>query len=229
MGGVIVSAILMASAAAVGWLAFQHIPEWYDPPRLTAADMPGVRASLPSVYQAFTDQLAGGGEFEFRLSARTVNNWIAARADLWPDSRELTPPWIKEPVVAFTGGRVVLGARYERDDWRVIVSAHFEVVPTGDTLVIRLVKPAAGSLPLPLALIGDALDEHLADLLGNDGALPVKSNGLPTGMERLESVRTLLDGWELENRMYWSNGERYFRIGEAHAENGWLVLKVETL
>ena len=221
--------MLMASAAAVGWLAFQHIPDWYNPPQLTAAEMPAVRASLLGVYQAFTDQLARGGEFEFKLSAGTVNKWIAARADLWPDAGEMTPPWIKEPVVAFIDDRVVIAARYERDDWRAVLSAHFEVVPEGNTLVIRMVKSAAGSLPLPFALISDAVDEHLADVFGKDGALPFKSGALPTRMERLESVQTLLDGWEMENRIYWSNGRRHFRIMELHAENGWLVLKVETL
>ncbi len=221
--------LAVTSALGVGWLAFQHIPAWYDPPQLTPDDLPGVRASLPSIYQEFTDRLAVGGRFEFKLAARTVNEWIAARADLWPDARQITPSWIKEPVMAFVDDRVVVGARYERGDWRAIVSAHFEVTVEGDTLVIRLTKMAAGSLPMLMIMITDTLDERLADMFGERRSLPGRLGGLATGRERLESVRTLQEGWPLENRLYWSNGERYFRLHDVHADDGWLVLSVETL
>ncbi len=228
-GALVLLTLAVTSALAVGWLAFQHIPAWYDPPQLTPDDLPGVRASLPSIYQEFTDRLAEGGRFEFKLAARAVNEWIAARADLWPDARQITPSWIKEPVMAFVDDRVVVGARYERGDWRAIVSAHFEVAVEGNTLVIRLTKLAAGSLPVPMTMITDTLDKHLADLLGERRSLPGRLDRLSTGMERLDSVRMQHEGWPLENRLYWSNGERYFRLLDVHADDGWLVLRVETL
>lgn len=106
--------IALIAGVVAGWLAFQHIPSWYAPPVVGEADLARVRASLPESYQTFTDRLAEGGTFEFELSARRINEWIAARGALWPDARDVLPVWLREPVVGFLPDRIVVAARYER-------------------------------------------------------------------------------------------------------------------
>ncbi len=228
LGAAIVLAITVVVGLAAGWLAFQHIPSWYDPPQVQAADLPRIRASLPGTYQEFTDLLAGGGVFEFKLAARTVNEWIAARADLWPDARDVFPPWVREPVVAFTNHRIILAARCKRDEVEGIVSAHFAVNVNGDELLFRLTKLATGSLALPMTAVIDALDRRLADLPDLRGSLPNSLQQFADELGRLESIGVLRDGWMVANDLYWSNGRRRFRLLEVRCENGDLILRVET-
>ncbi len=227
--GMAASSLVSVTVLVVGWLAFQRIPSWYEPPAVEASALPRIRASLPDAYQTFTDQLATGGTFEFELSARTVNEWIAARGELWPDARDALPEGIHEPVVGFVDDRVVLAARIERGRLQAIVSAHFVTTVDADELAIQLVRLATGSLPLPLDSTVDALDDRLDGVMADRDAWPDAMRRMSNATDRLDSVRTLREGLRFENRLYWSNGERYFRIVEIRACDGVLKLTVETL
>lgn len=214
---------------AATWLALQHIPAWYQPPTLTADDLPRVRATLPAAYQEFTDLLAEGGIQQFKLSAASVNEWIAAREALWPDSRGVLPNWLKNPAVAFLDDRIIFAARFERDGWRAIISLHLTVSLESDEIVFRIAKIGAGSLPLPAASMVDAIDAHIEAALQREDKLTSILTELTDVDDRLLLKAALADGVKVRNRLHWSNGERRFRIVDLRTSDGELLLEVEPL
>lgn len=225
--GVLSVALLVVLAS--GWLAFQHIPSWYDPPRVTASDLPRVRSSLPRTYQAFTDAVVGGGRFEFELSSRTLNEWIAARGHLWPDSGEVVPQWFAEPVVAFEEDRIILAGRYERGELRTVVSVHLRLDVREDAIVVRVEKLASGSLKVPRDAVIDVLKERIDALRSRRKSLPDSWRIVTDSLDGVDPVRALEQGVRIENRFYWSNGERHFRLVDVRAGGGRLVLTAESL
>lgn len=213
----------------IGWLAFQHIPAWYDPPQVTHADTARIRATLPAAYQTFSDLLAAGGTFEYKLAARTVNEWIAARASLWPDARDAVPKWLREPVIAFANDRVIIAARFDSGGWRAIVSAHLDFVPGEDDVMIRIAKVAAGSLPVPPRWVARTIDQYLAEAEIADSLTGDIPESLGEALRRPDSAAALSSGVKVPNRWHWSNGDRRFRILDLRAEDGLLTLTVEVL
>ena len=223
------SGVALAVGASTTWLAFQYIPSWYEPPTLTADDLPRIRATLPAAYQEFTDLLADGGTRQFSLSSTTVNEWIAAREALWPDSRGMLPNRLKNPAVAFIDNRVILAAQFEHDGWRAIVSLHLTVSLETGEIVFRIVKVGAGSLPLPAASMVDAIDAHISAALKRDDELTSILVELTDVDDRLLLKAALAGGVRVWNRLHWSNGERRFRIVDLRTHNGELLLRVESL
>lgn len=225
----VASGVALVVGVSVTWLAFQHIPAWYEPPTLTADDLPRVRATLPAAYQEFTDLLADGGTQEFRLSAASVNEWIAAREALWPDSRGMLPNWLKNPAVAFIDNRIIVAAQVERDGWRAIISLHLTVSLETDDMVFRIVKVGAGSLPLPAASIVESIDAHIDAALEHEDELTSILTELTDVDDRLLLKAALAEGVRIRNRLHWSNGERRFRIVDLRTHHGELLLRFESL
>lgn len=226
-------AIAVAVALVVGvsaaWLAFQYIPSWYKPPTLTADDLPRLRATLPAAYQNFTDLLAEGGIQEFRLSADSVNEWIAARESLWPDSRGMLPTWLKNPALAFLDDRIILAAQVERDGWRAIISLHVSISLETDNIVIRITKVGAGALPLPALTTINTIDAHINAALKHEDKLTSILAELTDVDEHSVLKAAVAGGVKVRNHLRWSNGERHFRIVDLRTRNGELILQVESL
>lgn len=228
-GGAIAVGVTSLAVIVSGWLAFQHKPSWYQPPQVTAADVPRIRKSIPERYQSFTDALMAGGTFDYRLTAQTLNEWIAARAELWPDAAGAFGRGIEEPVVAFEGDRVIVSATYHRGNWRTVVSAHHSVRVDEGQLVLQLVKLAVGSLTVPMGPAVKALDARIQPLLAEGGRWCKSLKRLSIAGTRFDSVGDLVDGWGVKNNFHWSNGDRRFRIVAVQAKDGVLNLRVEGL
>ena len=216
-------------AALVAWFGLRHTPAWYDPPYVSAEDLPRVRASLPTSLQSFTDQLVEGSPFQFRLSARTVNEWIAARESIWPDTRGRLPEWLSNPIVAFEDGRVIGAGRFERDGWRAVVSMHLVIAPEEDELVVRLVKTGIGAFGAPTERIGRALKVWLDKLPEQGEKVPEYLRTTIEALRESTTTQLLSEGVRVVNEFVWPNGEREFRISEVAAGDGWLTLSVEPL
>lgn len=214
--------------AVVVWLAFQHIPSWYRPIRSSPEIVGRARASLPGTYQSFTDLLNAGRAFEFRLSAQTVNEWIAARADIWPESADALPPEVHDPMVAFDDERMILAARLERGDWKLIASAHLRLVIEGEQLRLFVAKTGAGSLPIPRGRLAAAI-EGSAERVTAEREWAASVGQVLGGGTATTPAQLLGEGWVVPNRLFWSNGERYFRLTQVRADDGELVLGVEPL
>lgn len=213
----------------VVWLAWHYVPTWYDPAQLSDDDLPRVRAALPATIQEFTDRLVAGEAFEFKLSARAINEWIAGRASIWPEWHRALPEWLRHPVLAFENDRIILAARVQRGRWQAIVSVHLTVAVQGNDLVIRLVKTAVGALSAPMRPVIQALRAPISELAGAGDDLPRYVRDLVQAVDWAEPDQALRDGVHVENRFIWPNGERRFRITNLQADGGWLTLSVEPL
>ena len=223
------AAVSMLVALVAAWLAFQHIPSWYNPPKITSDDLPRIRASLPNTYQAFTDLLVAGEVFEFTLSAITVNEWIAARAELWPDAQDWVPTNIAEPVVAFDDDALILAGRFERGNFQGILSIRLVISIGSDDLVARVAGVGVGSLGIPKDALIDILDDYLAQWKIDEAVLSETVAGLGRPLVRTKSVRPYFEGVNIANRIRWSNGDREFRLLSVRAQDGLLTLQIEPL
>jgi hypothetical protein len=213
----------------IAWLGLRWTPSWYDPPQVQQAELPRVRASLPNSLQTFTDQLVAGKPFQFRLSARTVNEWIAARESIWPDTEGRLPEWLHEPVIAFENGRIIAAGRFEREGWEAIVSLHWVVEPQNDDLLVRLVKTGVGAFGAPRDRITEALDQWLGSLPPDAQKDHEYIQALTEELRGATATQLVSDGVRVANDFEWPNGEREFRLTKISADDGWLTLGVEPL
>lgn len=140
-------------SAGVAWLAFQHKPSWYSPPGISPADLRRIRESVPQTYQDFSRRVVSAVPFEFVIDAKTINEWIAARDQLWPAARRHLPSWMHDPLVVFENGRIILAARVDTGTLQAVASLHLRVECDPKSITLQLLRVAGGSLPLPLERI----------------------------------------------------------------------------
>ncbi len=201
------------------WFTFQHIPAWYRPPTIQAADLPRIRASLPQTYQRFTDSLVQGVPFTFEIPQSTINAWITARAEIWPDASDIFPEWLNAPAIAFENNRIKIGAIFNQGVVNAIGTIHLDLSITGDTLLIRTTALRAGSLPIPIGLVGESMDQRMS--------IPESVANVSASLHKITSWQHLLEGVEIQNRFFWKNGERYFRIAKIESLEHTLTLHIE--
>jgi hypothetical protein len=221
--------LLCLAAVAVGWFSFQYIPTWYAPANLNDDDLARVRASVARTYQQFTDRLAEGNVFQFTISARTLNEWIAARAALWPDLADAVPAPLTNAAVAFRNGHIILAATFERGRLKTVASAHLNANVRNGDIRVSLRNVATGAIGWPMKIVSEILGPRQSQLLRSGEKMGGKFAGKSWTDTNVESLDELRKGIVLENRLYWSNGRRYFRIQSIAAENDQLALVIEPI
>lgn len=173
--------LVLAFGAGLGlFLTAQHIPGWYVPVCVAddRSEHQRVRDSLTDAVDRFRAGLAGGRPFEFRISDRTISEWIVARAEIYPESADWLPRGLLDPIVRFSNGRMIVAGRYDRDGWKGILSAHFATGTSRDGPTVRLAGLQIGSLGLPTGL----LIERLRSL---DAVRRIDPRKIPPGIARL--------------------------------------------
>jgi len=181
------------------------------------------------VFGDVSDRIVGGAPFELTLDAQTVTEWIAARAEIWPDSQEWIPPWLRDPVVAFVPGRIILAGQFDRGGWESIVALHLAATVEDGEIVVRLAEVTCGSLPVPESVLRRPLNDLIQDERLEVIAMP---DELAAVMRRLRSGDSggLFDtGVHFAGPFIWKNGDRPYRIGAAEIGDGWLKLRIEPL
>jgi hypothetical protein len=177
------AALFAASAALVSllvlFLTAQRIPSWYVPVRVAddPAEQQRVRDSLTEAVDRFRAGLAAGRPFEFRISDRTINEWVVARAGIYPESADWLPAWLSEPVLRFTEKGIIIGARYDRDGWKAIISLHLQPKPRDDRPGVCVGGVEVGGLPVPFSIVRERLIQS--------GALSrIRAERLPESIQR---------------------------------------------
>lgn len=224
-----VATALLALVVVPLWLAVHFVPSWYQPPTMTTDDLRRARASLPNTLQQFTDLLVAGEPFTFELSDAMVNQWLAARASIWPDSAKRWPEQLFDPVICFNQDHVIVAGRLVSAVAETIVSLHWTVAAQADDLTIRCVDAKLGALSAPNLLLNRLLDANAERLRGAsaDWSLSVRDWLEPLFARDAGA----LFGRPLQrpNRFVWPNGKRPFTINGLEAENGMLTVRITPL
>jgi hypothetical protein len=213
------------------WLVFQHRPGWYRPEVVTETMLQQARTTSAAAADRVSKQVVEAETFDVRLTADTVNQWLAALPHLWPDARRSIPPEISDLAVHFEDNRVRVGALYAKDGWQAIVSVGLILAVSGDgeAVTVTLSDARGGSLPVPRMILEEIL-QRVRRGAGRVVANPdPDAEALESVLVGLRSVDDLFDGVRLRNRFVWPNGRRPIRIAAIAADNGALHLQIEPL
>jgi len=224
---------ILAAAAFVGlWLAFQHKPAWYRPIRLDELVYQRARGETVATADSISDQLVLGKEFEFVLSDRSVNGWLAALPRIWPEAGQTLPDELRDPAVQFAEDRIRFAAHFQENGWQAIVSVDLfaRVTDDGTSVTIALAGARGGSLPVPRAVIERLLGpliEHARSSETNHDA--DATSPWDAAVKGVRSADQLFTGVTNRNDFVWPNGKRPFRIASIRATNGELRIRLQPL
>jgi hypothetical protein len=193
----------------VGGCAITCRPSWYKPTMLDYSRLAEDKRDLARTIETVNVALNEGRPITVELEQDQVNRWIAARSE-WPEDWyhvQIDP--LRDPMVSFLdGNRVRIAALAERAGFGTVVSCTIGFELVDDRLVLRWAGAGAGVLPVPRALLAQAV------------------RGVPESEQVLRDL--LSEGTTVRpNRWVWPNGKPRFRITELHVENGRLRVSLE--
>lgn len=222
------------------WFVLHHRPSWYRPVTLAESQLQQVQNDATRVADLFGDRIVRREGFEFVLTDRQVNEWMAAWRVLFPDDTDWIPPGLSMPSVRFDDGVIRFGVMYDREGWRGIVGtvckitigenssvAGRRVSRNSDLISISLEEVTGGSLPIPKAVV-ERLSEWLVPALQRS-ARDDSAHAVVREFSDIDSMDDLFRGIDVRNRFVWPNGERLFRITSIRSEDGNLTLGIEPL
>jgi len=223
--------VLSAVGILALWLAFQHKPGWYRPAVLDEPTLRRARSESVATADQVSDRLVKREAFELTLTDRSVNEWLAALPELWPEARDAWPPELSQPAVRFGEGTVRLGVHFEYEGWRAIigVSLSVGVSADGQSLTVKLNAASGGSLPAPRTLLDRILDPQLDRLSRRRDARGQPHDIWASSLAKVRSTADLYDGVTVRNRFIWFNGRRPFRIAAIEVGGGELRLRIEPM
>ncbi len=218
------TALVLIVAVVVGWMLFQHIPDWYRPIEIPQDAQPSVAANCVNTFDGIGGRLHSERHpFEVRFHQDRINAWLRVPAEFWPpsfrwpDSNRLKPQVLIEPdgvrlAVTWSQGRV-----------RTVFNAKFDLRADAEGITLRLLEVAAGSLPIPRSKV----QEFLPNL--DRQAWPA---GEPAhhqlGNRPLPSLTGLYDGIVLPNAWIWPE-DQPFKITRIELRHGEAILTLDPL
>lgn len=217
--GTVAALALLLILGASSWLLFQHVPAWFKPTHVAPQHRQLVKNSVTRAFNEFSEKVNQDEPFEFRLTAKEVNRWLAVRDEFGPDAREMFPPWLSEPMVIMRDGRFGFAGIVNWDDIRSVISLWFTIEVTGDKLNLRLAEVYGGSLPIPASAVLGQLRGWISHAGGDKAA----------AARQLHDIEQLLEGKTVENRLFWRNGERDYRLLDIQLVDGEIRLKAQAI
>lgn len=211
----ICSACGLLALSAGGWLVFQHVPSWYRPRWLSAQEMQRVQREFDASFDHITRKLAAGQRFELSFTDEQLNDVIAAQPRLWPAAREWLGPALSTPRLCFEQGAVQVGIRHHWGSIQSIFNARLTPRVNTNHLVVALEECRAGSLRVPITLLGKRWAASDAGAAWWD-----RTVGSLLGEPRRTDVR---------NRFYWPNGDIPFRLDGIEIDEHRLTMFIEPL
>lgn len=231
--------VMVPCLAVVGWLTFQHKPEWYRPAHLSTAGLRKARVDVINMVDYMGDRLVEGSPFDLELNDASVTQWFEVLPELYPEFLRLLPSGASEFAVRFLNDRIRMGWLHDvggeaalnpqRGRWRVIAGTAIalHVSQDGQSLELMLRGVQGGSIPIPRFLLRSWLDPVLSSEAVNlRGFRLLSSTKLAYG---LHSVDDLFEGVALENRFVWFNGNIPFRIESIAITDGTLRLRIRPI
>ncbi len=225
--------------AGVTLICATYRPGWYRPATITPADSRIIRNELPSFGSAIGTYLAQGRQFRIELTDEQINRWLAARGDIWPAMKRALPPEVREPAIAFEAGRIILGARYERNGLSSVVSLSttLDLENAGGAIAIHLGGIHAGLLPVPRMFVEQAAKKALAKAIRSNwshlskytgfghfnladqlGITPKQVTGYLAGRAMTET--------RLPSHWVWPNGRFPFYVSNVQIQPGKMLIDI---
>ena len=184
-------------------------PGWYRPEPIDRERLHADKAALVSLQDEISAALNSGHEIRFRLDEAQINRWLAARAEMWPESAmELGS--LQDPQVSLADGEIRIGATATKGSLRTVVALVCRVEVGEERIVVEHGGVRLGAIPVPAAWISDLIRR-----------VSINSHGAI----QANSPRTVA----LENDWVWPNGKRRCRLRELHVSAGAAEVVLEPL
>lgn len=229
---------LLGLAGAI-WIGVTHTPGWYRPACVTADDYRIIRNELPSFGSAIGAYLERGQPFRIELTDAQINRWLAARGQIWPSLRRVLPAEIQDPVIAFEPGRILVGARYEKNGVSTVLSlaTTLEVEGSGSAIAVRLGGVYAGLLPVPQMLVEPVARKALTRAIRSSWPRLAKytqigdvnlADQFRIGPDQIAGYikNRDLTQTRLPSHWVWPNGRFPFYISNVQIEQGKLLIDI---
>lgn len=202
--------------ALLAYALFQT-PDWYRPPRVAPEDYQKVRDNLVVAEHQFTESLLAEEPFEYHVFQDVLNQWIAARREIFPLIDEFLPPVLEDPFIRIDENGITLAGRYSMIGLGAIVSVDIEPTWEGDALTLRARSVRCGSLSLSPDFGG----------LGLARSAAFASGELWPGSPQMAG--DLLTGFRIGARAWWKNGGVDYRLTGVRLREGQLDLHIRPL
>jgi len=203
--GCITVVVLLVIATVAGYFAYRaltHVPQWYVA-ALESEEVQQARGQqMEQQLKTLAIEVEQSNFWSAKFTAGELNGWLATH--LKEEFPEWLPPGIDNPRVAIEGDRIRIGAQYTRSGVTTVVhtAAEVELTTEPNVVQVRIDKPQAGSIRLPL---GQLMEEASKQAEGREIPLrweetdddPIAYITLP---ERSEEVDGLMIYEELEVR-----------------------------
>ena len=225
--GATVAFVALIALVLTGWLALTRIPSWYKPAIVLQSDLDRVRNSLPNAYQELADRVVEGKEFELTFEDRTVNEWIAARAEMYPESAEWLPDFVRQPAVSFDDDRCIIAARIDYDGWKFILGVQFSATADRNRITIHIDGLTVGAMPVPLAIVRGPLERLLASAQIDTQDMAEPAASILQDLQGKKAADIVEDGIGFRNSIKPPNTNRYVRITGLSAEDGKLLVRMQ--
>lgn len=203
---------LVASAGLTltsAWLAVTRQPDWYHPRPVDRATLRADKMAFAGLLDNISTALNGGHEIRFRLDEEQVNRWLAARAELLPETI-MDLGTLEDPQVSLADGEIRVAATTSAGHVRAVLALACRVEPQEERVTVRYTGPRLGLVPLPASWLPDPVNA-----LATDGQSAIRT--------RAPGVVTLNNDW------LWPNGKRRCRLRELHVVDGAAEVVVEPI
>jgi len=216
--------LLTAGFLLTAWLLFQHVPSWYRPVVIAAGEAQRVRNDLLGTQDVLTESVRAGQTFRYVFSQQRVNEWLAVREAVWPESRNWLPKGLSDPFIAIDEQGVRLAATYRHGGLRTVVSAQLGLVAEEGGIRVQLLDVTTGDLSLP-----DSWIRHKLEALDAGGWPTGRTIPYQHGNQPLPPLSGLFEGLLLPREwIMWTTGQP-FRITGLDLAEGALTVAFEPL
>ena len=137
--------------------ASQHVPEFYGP--AIQADPAAQKDASDKMLQKATALVSDVGnedQWKSLFTEDEINGWLAV--DLVENHPDALPSSVADPRVSIESDRLTLACRYNRGDWKCVLSVVVDVyLAEPNVVALRIRKARAGAVPLPLDEVLDRI------------------------------------------------------------------------
>jgi hypothetical protein len=192
--GTLVSSLIVAALIAGLVVLLQHEPGYYRRAESAAKSppYPTFGRVLPSGQHPveFAERPEPDRPWQLRLTQEQVNSYLAEGfIEAHLDRTEL-PRHIRELRVAFDADTVLVGFRYGRGSWSVVVSVELRLWTSAhesDTVMVQVRRVRVGAVPVPVRYVQELLAQALRRR--NLEIQWYRHEGLPVAVVRFQSSR----------------------------------------
>lgn len=154
---VVVLLVIVGAAAWWGYRAVRQVPEFYR--QALDVDLRESRSASDEMLQqttALASDLRKSGHWQAVFTEAQLNGWLAV--DRAENHAHALPAEITDPRIHIKGSKLIVACRYQSGSINSVVSLTLEPYLTRpNVLAVRVRRARAGSLPLPLNRILDAI------------------------------------------------------------------------